>query len=263
MNLLRRVAVAVIFIPVLLWVFWRGGGALLILVTLISLIGSWEMRALFRQKNLILSPMIYPISLAMLYSVGLPYWERTPVVMAAGLILLALTVVFRRDSRTALARLGGAMLVMVYTGALPGLIYRLTDLENGNLLLLFQVVAIWISDTAAYFVGVGIGKRAGIFPVSPKKTLEGTLAALIFSGLAGLAGWRFFPQYFTISDAVLVAIGAGIIGPLGDLLESAMKRDAEVKDSSNLIPGHGGILDRFDSLLLAAAWLAMMKWGRM
>ncbi len=109
---------------------------------------------------------------------------------------------------------------------------------------------IWITDSAAYFVGRAIGKHKGIFKASPNKSLEGFLAGTFFS----FVGSYFMMKFMGLSlpQAIAVAISGGIFGQMGDLFESILKRDAGVKDSSNVLPGHGGILDRFDSLLLAA-----------
>ncbi len=116
------------------------------------------------------------------------------------------------------------------------------------------ITSIWINDTMAYIVGSLIGKTP-LSVISPKKTWEGTLGGIVF---AILAAWLIASQFnFDISTLIIISAISSIFGTLGDLLESKLKRLAGVKDSGSLMPGHGGFLDRFDSLLLAipAVWL--------
>ena len=116
------------------------------------------------------------------------------------------------------------------------------------------IFSIWINDTMAYMVGSLIGKTP-LSKISPKKTWEGTLGGIILATfIAGVIAWQFD---FDIQRLVIIAGIASIAGTFGDLLESKLKRMAGVKDSGNIMPGHGGFLDRFDSLLLAipAVWL--------
>lgn len=111
-------------------------------------------------------------------------------------------------------------------------------------------VFIWVNDTAAYFFGSLLGKRKLMEHISPKKTVEGFVAGILFTVIASLVFARFYSEYsvvFWIGSAVVIAI----FGTMGDLFESLIKRTSSVKDSGNLIPGHGGILDRIDSLLIA------------
>jgi phosphatidate cytidylyltransferase len=135
----------------------------------------------------------------------------------------------------------------------------------GELICLLIIVAIWINDTMAYLVGSLIGKNP-LSKISPKKTWEGTIGGimlgtivtgLIFSNISKDISMPGF--HFHISNEVfyIIAVIATIFGTFGDLLESKLKRMAGVKDSGNIMPGHGGFLDRFDSLLLAipAVWL--------
>ncbi|MBI1803543.1 MAG: phosphatidate cytidylyltransferase [Ignavibacteriae bacterium] len=111
---------------------------------------------------------------------------------------------------------------------------------------------IWICDSAAFHAGSAIGKHK-LFPrVSPNKSWEGAAAGFIFAILSALAAKYLVLEYLSVGSAVLIGGIVGTIGQLGDLSESLMKRDAGVKDSSTLIPGHGGAFDRFDSLLLVA-----------
>jgi phosphatidate cytidylyltransferase len=114
---------------------------------------------------------------------------------------------------------------------------------------LFLVLCIWTNDTMAYLVGSFIG-RTPFSPISPKKTWEGTAGGAILT-VAGAALWAYFSERFLMRDVVAVALCAAIAGTAGDLLESKLKRLAGVKDSGTLMPGHGGALDRFDSLLVA------------
>lgn len=111
------------------------------------------------------------------------------------------------------------------------------------------VFSIWINDTMAYIVGSFIGKTP-LSKVSPKKTREGTLGGIILCViLISLIG--YFTQYYTLIDWIAISLFCGFFGTLGDLLESKLKRMANVKDSGSLMPGHGGFLDRFDSMLVA------------
>jgi phosphatidate cytidylyltransferase len=120
---------------------------------------------------------------------------------------------------------------------------------QGPALLLFALVVIWVSDTAAYFVGKAIGKHALAPRLSPKKTWEGAVAGFLGSLLVALAftPWVNVPLVHLLGMA---AVG-NVAGQMGDLLESAYKRSAGVKDSGSLLPGHGGVLDRIDALILA------------
>src|SRR6266852_2148087 len=121
--------------------------------------------------------------------------------------------------------------------------------HEGPVLLLFTMVIIWVGDAAAYFVGRSIGKHALAPHLSPKKTWEGTLASVFGSLVVALIFARFMTV--PIPHLFVVAAAGNVAGQIGDLLESAYKRSAGVKDSGSLLPGHGGVLDRIDALILA------------
>jgi phosphatidate cytidylyltransferase len=137
---------------------------------------------------------------------------------------------------------------------------RIYTINNTNEIIYHKLIpcsiifSIWINDTMAYIVGSLIGKTP-LSKISPKKTWEGTLGGIILATfIAGVIAWQFD---LNIQKIVIIAGIASIAGTFGDLLESKLKRMAGVKDSGNIMPGHGGFLDRFDSLLLAipAVWL--------
>lgn len=141
-----------------------------------------------------------------------------------------------------------------------GIEFRVYTINKPNEILYHKLIpcsivfSIWINDTMAYIVGSVIGKRP-FSKISPKKTWEGTLGGIILATLvAGLIAWQFD---FDIQRIIIIAAISSIAGTFGDLLESKLKRMAGVKDSGNIMPGHGGFLDRFDSMLLAipAVWL--------
>ncbi len=122
----------------------------------------------------------------------------------------------------------------------------------GGLTVLSVFVAIWVCDSAAYFVGRAWGRHK-LFPrVSPNKSWEGAVAGFAAAVLLFVAAQALVLPYLTLTSALVCGLIVGVFGQLGDLVESLLKRDAGVKDSSSLIPGHGGVLDRFDSLLFVA-----------
>lgn len=114
---------------------------------------------------------------------------------------------------------------------------------------------IWLCDTAAYFVGMGLGKHKLFVRVSPGKTWEGAIAGFVAAVATALAAKALVVEYLTAAQAITLGIIVGIFGQCGDLVESLFKRDANVKDSSSLIPGHGGVFDRFDSLIFVSPWV--------
>jgi phosphatidate cytidylyltransferase len=118
------------------------------------------------------------------------------------------------------------------------------------------ILPLWAGDTAAIFVGRAIGKRLLAPKISPKKTVEGSIANLIACLLAawGLGAWMGIPA----AQSIACGLAAGTLGQAGDLFESWLKRRADLKDSGSILPGHGGVLDRIDSILFTAPAVAMI-----
>jgi phosphatidate cytidylyltransferase len=146
--------------------------------------------------------------------------------------------------------------LMAVFAAFGGLCYivlpatLLTEMRLTSIVIpLALILMIWMNDTMAYLVGSFIGKTP-FSPISPKKTWEGTAGGAILT-IIGAAVWGYFTPYYHMIDWMVLALCAAVAGTAGDLLESRLKRLADVKDSGTMMPGHGGALDRFDSLLVA------------
>jgi phosphatidate cytidylyltransferase len=252
MNLLKRVIVAVIFIPVLLAVFYIGKIPLLVFLTLLSVGTMWEMRSMLKLKQIVLPFVLIPVS-------GLLFLAASilPLAYLYFFLILIFLGIFSRDVFSgnldgSIARGSISFFAVIYTALFPAAMFMLSKLPTGSHLLLLILIACWITDTFAYFVGMSLGKHRGLFAVSPYKSLEGFLGGFLFCViLLALYGY-LNPSVFSYAQLLAAALAAGIFGQLGDLMESLFKRDVATKDSSHLIPGHGGLLDRFDSLLVAA-----------
>ena len=150
-----------------------------------------------------------------------------------------------------------AVFAFIYAPVLLSYIYRTRAMENGIFIVWLVFIASWVCDTAAYFVGVLFGKHKLAPVLSPKKSIEGAVGGVIGAAAIGaLYGYIVRNQVVGIKDTMLVfalisAAGA-LISMVGDLAASAIKRNHDIKDYGNLIPGHGGILDRFDSVIFTA-----------
>ena len=166
--------------------------------------------------------------------------------------------------KTYLRNMGYSMLGLIYISLSLGMLLNLrtfypgTALETVNKLLVLAIIlSLWVNDTMAYLVGSLIGKTP-LSAISPKKTWEGTIGGFIFAVLAMGAVGYFLSSGFemqAVSQWMIVAAIAAIAGTVGDLLQSKLKRLADVKDSGHILPGHGGFLDRFDSLLFATPFI--------
>ena len=154
------------------------------------------------------------------------------------------------------ASLANLFLAIKYI-VLPFLFLMLLPFINGEYhpyIVIFTIVLIWVNDSFAYIVGKNLGKHKLFERISPKKTIEGFIGGLLFSVLVGIL-IGFYSSYFSVLHWVIIAILISVFGTIGDLVESKFKRQANVKDSGTIMPGHGGLLDRLDSLFFLAPFI--------
>jgi phosphatidate cytidylyltransferase len=182
----------------------------------------------------------------------------TTVALFAAVIVPGLYYLFRfRDIPTVAGRYAATVSGIVYAGFLTtflAFLKRIDPHQVGDTVLLVLIVA-WVADTGGYFAGRFLGKAKLYEAVSPKKTWAGAWGGLAGSFLGVALLKVFFATWLGWDDVVLIAIPGGILGQLGDLAESLIKRSTGVKDSGSLLPGHGGILDRIDAVLFIAPYV--------
>ncbi|MCK5826574.1 MAG: phosphatidate cytidylyltransferase [Desulfuromusa sp.] len=187
--------------------------------------------------------------------IALLFYEQEALLFplfTAAVLVFSLLFLFRLSVITEVHhRLGWIVLGLVYLPFLLGHLIPLRMLVDGRQWIFLTLIAIMSCDTCAYFVGSKIGKRKLYPAVSPNKSVEGAIGGVVGSVLGVLLAKVSFLPIIGFFDAVLIGLLLGGMGQLGDLFESLLKRACQVKDSGNMIPGHGGILDRLDSLLFA------------
>ena len=267
-NLAKRVLFAVVAIPVTIAAVWYGGDALALLLAVASALSAWELSRLARAAGY--APFAgAATALAGLLPIAVRGYATgafAPPVLALGMVVLLALVtamLFRRSaSEHPLGAAASTFFAILYTGGTLSFAYGLRyhmytiDPAAGTALLVFPLVITWVTDTAAFFAGRAFGKRPLAPNVSPAKTVEGALGGLLAAMLVawGYMLWVLVPTAsLAMRPAVAILVGAAIsvAAQIGDLAESLLKREAGVKDSSQLIPGHGGVLDRLDSLFFA------------
>lgn len=206
------------------------------------------------------------LSLSISLCIGLPLENILPNWLA--IIMLRLIVEIYLKSDHPLRHTAHSLMSQIYIGV-PMAVMVYIAMNYSPYILLTIFVLMWLNDTGAYLVGCSIGRHKLIERVSPKKTWEGFFGGLIFSMAVSLLIFYFIKpfegmEHIDMSLIFWLSIGAivSIIGTWGDLIESMIKRDLQIKDSGNLIPGHGGILDRIDSILfvLPAILLFLHFW---
>ncbi len=245
-SLARRIASAVIGIPLLLLLVWLGGiwlTALAIVAALLGLQEFYRLSGVFR-RWLQQAPGFLLAIILVLNGRWPTVWPLLPVV--AGLLLLLLSHVGSpKSARPWLLTLAGPL----YVGATMAYAVLLRNIDQGMGWLLLALLGTFAVDTSAYFVGRAIGRHRMAPKISPGKTWEGAIA-----GMTGGVGATFLLVAVLSLPLVLwktavLGAGIGVIAQAGDLLESALKRSARAKEAGWLIPGHGGILDRMDSIV--------------
>lgn len=183
-------------------------------------------------------------------------WPEAVPLHPVLLLTLAATLLFHLLSKQDLSRSLVDISVLIfgtlYIGFALGHLLLTRALPDGIFLVFFVILVTWAGDTGAYYAGVSMGRTPLAPRISPNKTVEGLLGGCLLAVVIALIARAWFIPSFTIVDAVVLGILLTVAGLIGDLSESMFKRGAGVKDSGGLIPGHGGMLDRLDSLLLTA-----------
>ncbi|PID81689.1 phosphatidate cytidylyltransferase [bacterium DOLJORAL78_65_58] len=259
-GIMPRVLVILLGVPCLYLIAARGGIFFLLLVNLVIFLGLREFYVLMRHKG------YRPYGLLGHFcalSIGVYAWHQgvvVPLIMTGSLLAIMIREVFRSDMDQSLNHMAVTVFGIMYVGWLGSHLMLLRQLpvslgverEVGARLVFLVALLTWSTDTAAYLFGVAFGRHKLIPRVSPKKSVEGAVGGLVGAGVMGwyLTG-NLTPFMTPVAGAVLGLV-VGIMAQLGDLAESLIKRDAGIKDSAELIPGHGGVLDRFDSLLFTA-----------
>ncbi len=270
-NLALRIGFAVVAIPVALAVVWYGGLPLAFLVAVVGTLGTRELFDLAARQGIqparafgyvsaaALAPVTYAVLAAPdIRALMVPAW---PFLFAVWMIaLLTWALATRSPTQKPLEAVSVTALAVAYTSALPAflIVIRHTQFAErswaATWLVFFPLVVTWVCDTAAMFGGRVLGGPKLAPTISPGKTRSGALAGVLGGVLvAPIFGVVVFPRVgieIPLWQLLLIAGVLSVMGQIGDLVESLFKREAGVKDSSHLIPGHGGVLDRFDSLYL-------------
>ena len=259
-SLIKRILVSIIGIPLIFLLIWIGGWYFTALIALISVLALHEYYQLCEKKGA--RPLkILGVVLGALLVVSFKFTNsETILVLFSIFSLLIMAVGLFRNKGSAILDNAVTISGLLYPTVLFAFLILIR--ESGQWLnqpdgygakwLYAILLATWICDTAAYFIGSAIGKHKLFQRVSPNKTIEGAVAGLVFALITmWVVNITFFPEV-QLQHLLIVGAICGSFGQLGDLVESKIKRDAAQKDSSNLLPGHGGLLDRFDTLFMTA-----------
>jgi phosphatidate cytidylyltransferase len=252
-NLLSRLATAVVAVPLILWLlFVAPPWGFFVLIFTAGLVGCLELFAMTHPGDKISQG--FGVLLSAAASLGVYFFGRDPKVLMTLLVVIPvaaplLTLARLGDMPTAALR-ACAMGFGPFFAAIPLTLLAVIQRDFAPGYALLAMSFAWGSDTVAYFAGKSFGRHKLFEAVSPKKTVEGALGGLVGSVLGAVIGHFWFVPQLSLAHGIPLAIVAGALGQLGDLGESVLKRATGVKDSGAILPGHGGILDRVDALLV-------------
>ncbi|MCM3587181.1 phosphatidate cytidylyltransferase [Mesobacillus maritimus] len=249
-RIVTAVVAAAIFLPIVL----IGGLPFIFMVYLLASVGLYET---LRMQNIRLFSIPGLISLLLLWIFLIPSehiglleninYSKFELALLAVLLFLTYTVITK--NRFTFDNVAFSVLATLYVGI--GFYYFIETraAENGLTFVIYALFIIWATDSGAYFIGRAMGKRKLWPEISPNKTVEGAFGGIICAIIVAIIFALFTNIGVSLWALVLATAVLSVFGQVGDLVESALKRHYHVKDSGNILPGHGGILDRFDSLL--------------
>ena len=260
-SVFLRVAASLVFIPCFIIIARAGGYHFLILMNAILSIALWEFYRMMETKGVrpykILGVMF---GIALCWYVFFREGMYANLFFTVGLLTLMGLELARRETRNAVYHIATTILGVMYVAFFGSHFVMLRELPltlnldygMGASFIYLTFIVTWSGDTGAYIVGSTIGKKPLMPRVSAKKTVEGAIGGVACAVIGAFIARAVVAPYLEVWHAVLLGVLAGVVGLLGDLFESVIKRDMDTKDAGATIPGHGGVLDRFDSLLFTA-----------
>jgi len=257
----RRILSAVVFLPIF-WVIVKKFGHIPydLLMGVAASVALFELYRLAEARghrcHRVIGGLVMLLFLASFLSPAI----AVEYALLAGLFIIPLATLRRGgDWGPALGNIAATLFAATFIGMFFGYLIGLRLLndppkweETGSDLVFLLFFVVWASDTAAYYTGSAIGRTPLAPQVSPKKTVEGAVGGVAGALAATFIARAWFMRWLSLPDCFILGLLLGVIGILGDLVESMLKRGAGVKDSASVVPGHGGILDRVDSVLYAA-----------
>lgn len=253
-NLYLRTITALIGIPIIIFTIWLGKPYFdgVALIALFFLIREWSRMS----QNTYFAPLPYILSALMLYSLYGGFSVNKAAKYSSFIVLagIMLTLIQRKNLKGYLIHILGTVYIIASILLLIHLVH-----EGLEFFFLWLLIIVWSADSGAYFVGRKLGGPKLAPVISPNKTWSGFLGGLVTATIAGVLFGPFLQDvYPTFKSMIIISFILGIVSHLGDLLESMTKRFYNVKDSGSIIPGHGGLLDRLDSILLVSLVAGLM-----
>ena len=254
-NLLRRATSGFIYAVLFITAIMYSKESYIILISLFGLISLREFLKLLNFNN----SVIYLLFVGLIFVPYLPihsfFIKLLLALSLSGSVQLLLNLLFKRNKYP-------INFIQKFDICVRYLLFSFTFLillpfVNGvyeQSVILTLIILIWVNDSFAFFVGKNLWKRKLFESVSPKKTVEGFFGGVLFSLIAAFI-LSYFCDFLSLTNLIVISLIASILGTAGDLVESKFKRQANTKDSGNIMPGHGGILDRLDSLLFVAPFV--------
>ena len=279
-----RVIVAILLVPTLLFVYVGEGFfhidlkalPILIFTNLVVGIGTYEFYSMIKKSGRevydkfgIIVALLIPNALYLKYYIVSSFEDKTVEILILAVILMLIHRIFTNKIQGSLEKISLTLLGVVYVSVFFSQILLIYAIDPADILIL--QVLVWVSDTMAGVTGMAIGRKFfknGFTEISPKKSVEGALGSLFFTGLAFSLIFYFISRVYPIEmisiSSIIFTFIFGVIvsfvAQIGDLIESLFKRECGVKDSGKILLGHGGILDRFDSMIIAVpCYVLVMK----
>ncbi len=246
-NLFYRVITAVILVPLaILAIFKAPVHLVFILLLVIVTFAAFEFASIVKisgvEKLFLILANVVTLYICSFYS------QQLFLYLPLLFIFVSVFVLFNHGYINYVEKVGAHLFCNFYLPFLLSFSFRLTSLENGRIWLFYLLLVNWFTDTLAYFVGTKFGKHK-LTAISPKKSVEGLIGGVMGGVLASVVVKLFLLKSSGWLYLVLLGVSGSLLGQIGDLVESGIKRSRGVKDSGTIIPGHGGFLDRFDSLI--------------
>ena len=268
-NMLVRILTAIvsiaIFVPVCIF---SNTIVFNLFISLLSVVGCFEIaKCLGFHKNFILTIPVYIVAAGLpvlrYFQAGNRTFYAFAMISLFAILMYTLAYVMLRKNKDKLGDILPFFALITYVIGCFSSILAIRRSSNGASIYLLVFLGAWICDTFAYFTGVLIGKHKLIPEISPKKTIEGSIGGIVFTVIGfvvyGLIMNNFFEAELSYVYLVIIGLVLSVVSQIGDLIASAVKRQYSIKDFGNIFPGHGGVIDRFDSVMLSAPVLLVFN----